>query len=100
MDEVVAAFLALRSSAECVSFIDAMFTDQEREQIPIRWKLLKTMMVDQVSQRKLAESAGVAPATAARAHKVFYKHEQLLRVLVRRIATMGNTAGSLRSGND
>jgi uncharacterized protein YerC len=105
MDEVVAAFLALDSPSECASFLDAMFTPQELKQIPTRWGLLKTLMSKEMSQRKLADYAGVAPATAARAHKAFQVHEQLLRNLVQRIggdgddeAERGSTTPGLTAG--
>jgi Trp operon repressor len=85
MEEVVAAFLAVRDASECADLLDAMLTSQELEQIPVRWQLLRKLMSEQVSQRKLAEIAGVAPATAARAHKAFGAHGPFLRTLVQRV---------------
>jgi Trp operon repressor len=87
MDKVVAAFLAVESPAECAALLNAMLTPQELEQVPVRWELLNMLLRETMSQRKLASRAGVAPATAARAHKVFQSHEGLLRTIVGRIGS-------------
>jgi uncharacterized protein YerC len=92
MEAVISAILALESAEECSSFVDAMFTPQELEQLPVRWGLLMTLMSNKLSQRKLAERASVAPATAARAHTAFQRHEALLRKLCERIASQSNGA--------
>jgi Trp operon repressor len=86
MDEVVAIFLALESPEECALFLSIMLTPQELDQIPVRWELLRMLMLEKMSQRKLAARAHVAPATAARASKAFRDHARFLRMMQERVA--------------
>jgi uncharacterized protein YerC len=85
MEEVIAAILALKSRQECASFLDAMLTPQELKQFPVRWGLLRMLLRNKISQRKLAQTAGVAPATAARADIAFRRHREMLTNLCARL---------------
>lgn len=84
---MVAVLAALGTNEERAAFLDALFTDNEREALlPERWKLL-TMLAnnDGLSQRGLARTAGVSQTTAARAHDAFSRHKAILTVIVNRI---------------
>jgi len=82
------ALVTLGSADVCEYFMDAMFSEAEREKITVRWRLFITLAGadERMTKRGLSAHAGVTQATASRARDAFDKHESFLRDLIERIA--------------
>ena len=72
LKELAQIFLSLKNESEVITFMEAILTPKELEEIPTRLQIVK-MLKDGTPQREIASKLGVGVATVSRGSQELQK---------------------------
>lgn len=80
------AIISIKDIDELKSFFDEILTQGEREDLSLRWKLLKELQSG-MTQRKIAERYGISLCKITRGSKILKKENSVVLKILNKTVT-------------
>ncbi|MBF0230257.1 MAG: transcriptional regulator [Desulfamplus sp.] len=80
------AIISIKDIDELKSFFDEILTQGEREDLSLRWKLLKELQSG-MTQRKIAEKYGISLCKITRGSKILKKKNSVVLKILNKTVT-------------